>query len=125
LVILDVVNDGTSDQELEAEFHRLMIAGAHRLQREIGYNPTRFQQMVADHGGVEAARRVVNGPDASDGFTTLWETGKLTLSVEAHVLLPRFHALFTDQERRLARTRLERYDFDVQPFLDNLGDRLP
>ena len=35
-----------------------------------GYNPTRFNQMVAEHGGVEAARQLLRGRDASDGFTT-------------------------------------------------------
>jgi hypothetical protein len=41
------------------------------LKREIGYKPTRFIGMVSRHGGVEAARRLLSGPDASDGFTTV------------------------------------------------------
>jgi hypothetical protein len=116
---------GDDERAAGAEFHRLMVAGASRLEREVGYNPTRFQQMVAEHGGVEAARRVVRGPDASDGFTKLWETGRLALSVEAHVLLPRFTDLFTDLERRRARSRLERYGLDVNAFLTSVGDGLP
>jgi hypothetical protein len=36
----------------EQEFDLEMVRGSARLQREIGYNPTRFIQMVSDHGGV-------------------------------------------------------------------------
>lgn len=102
-----------------------MIDGSDRLQREIGYNPTRFRQMVAEHGGLGAARLLLDGPDASDGFTTLWEAQHLDLSVEAHVLLPRFEALFTPAERQAARRRLEDHGFDVDAFLQRVGDGLP
>jgi hypothetical protein len=81
--------------------------------------------MVGDHGGVGAAQRLLHGPDASDGFTTLWEARRLELSVEAHVLLPRFRALFTQRELRKARHRLEEHGFDVDAFLDRIGDGLP
>jgi hypothetical protein len=102
-----------------------MLDGCSRLQREIGYNPTRFRQMVADHGGVEAAKRLLQGPTTSDGFSTLWEAGRLHLSVEAFVLLPRFSELFTDSERAEARRRLDAHQFEVQRFLDQVGDDLP
>lgn len=65
-----------------------MLAGAERLKKEIGYNPTRFNQMVAEHGGPEAVRLLLKGRDASDGFTTLWEHGRLDMSCEAFALLP-------------------------------------
>jgi hypothetical protein len=55
----------------DPEFHQEMVHGAERLKREIGYNPTRVNQMVAEHGGPEAARQLLSGRDASDGFTTL------------------------------------------------------
>lgn len=102
-----------------------MIAGSDRLQREINYNPTRFRQMVADHGGVGASQHLLHGPDASDGFTTLWEANRLDLSVEAHVLLPRFAHLFTERERRTARFRLAEHGMDVDAFLHRIGDELP
>jgi hypothetical protein len=115
----------TADTGRAAEFTGLMIAGSDRLQREINYNPTRFRQMVADHGGVGAAQHLLNGPDASDGFTTLWEANRLELSVEAHVLLPRFTDLFTEGEKRTARYRLEEHGMDVDAFLGRVGDGLP
>jgi len=56
----------------ERELHREMVEGAETLNREIGYHPTRFNQMVAEDGGPEAARNLLTGRDASGGFTTLW-----------------------------------------------------
>lgn len=109
------MTDGAGPRdETSTEFTPLTIVGSDRLQREIDYNPTRFRQMVADYGGVGAARRLLRGPDASDGFTTLWEARRLDLSVEAHVLLPRFADLFTEQERQRARQRREEYCFHVE-----------
>jgi len=94
-----------------------MVEGADRLKREIGYNPTRFNQMVGEHGGPEAARQLLKGRDASDGFTTLWEAGPLEMSVEAVALLPWYEALFTSDERGAARRRLGEHRFDVDGFL--------
>jgi hypothetical protein len=94
-----------------------MVAGAARLKREIGYNPTRFIQMVGDVGGVEAARRLLGGPAASDGFTTLWEHRRLELSVEAVVLLPWYRDLFTEEELSTASERLVEHGFDVDRYL--------
>lgn len=112
-------------QGSEDEFTRLMLAGCDRLQREIGYNPTRFRQMVGDLGGVEAARRLLTGPLTSDGFSRLWESQRLHLSLEAHVLLPRFRDLFSLAEQAEARRRLEAHGFDVDSFVGSVGDGVP
>lgn len=69
--------------------------------------------MVGDRGGVDAAKQLLHGPP-SDGFTTLWEKGRLDLSVEYHVLDPEFSELFTEEERRIARDRLEQFGFDIE-----------
>ena len=103
--------------EAERAFHRDMVSGGEVLKREIGYNPTRFNQMVGEHGGVGAARLLLRGPDASEGFTTLWEHRRLDRSVEAHVLLPWYENLFTDEDRSVAKHRLEEHGFDVPGFL--------
>ncbi len=101
----------------EQAFHSEMLAGADRLKKEIGYNPTRFNQMVAEHGGPEAVRLLLNGRDTSDGFTTLWENGRLEMSCEAIVLLPWYEDLFGDDEKAVARRRLIEHDFDVDAFV--------
>lgn len=87
------------------------------LKREIDYNPARFHQMVLEHGGPEAASRLLAGTHVQLGLETLRWHGRLGESVEAHVLLPRFEPLFSDAERRIARSRLRDHGFDVDAFL--------
>lgn len=91
------------------------------LKREIGYDPTRWRQMLGTHGPVEAARRLLRGPDVSDGFTKLWEHGRLDFTVEWQVLA---HAsLFSDDERTLAYQRLKSYEAPVDKWLVERLDR--
>ena len=65
----------------------------------------------SDLGGLAAARRLLHTPTVSDGFTALWERGRLDLSVEALVLQERFRNLFTEQELERARERLAEYGY--------------
>ena len=74
---------------------------------EVGYTATRFIQMVAERGGVEAARHLIQASTPSDGFTTLVLANRLDLTVEHHLLRPEFDSLFSTEERRIARRRLE------------------
>lgn len=98
-----------ADAELEQQFHEAMLEIYRRAKVEAGYNASRFLQLVEAVGGVAAARQLVTGPP-SDGFTKLWEKGRLDLSVEAHVLRPEFASLFTDDVRRTAYERLRQFD---------------
>lgn len=99
--------------DAEQEFHEQMLDIYRVAKRDLSYNATRFLQMVAAQGGVAAARHLITGP-ASDGFTTLWEKGRLDLSVEALVLRPEYEDLFTDAERRLAAERLRQFGYRVE-----------
>ncbi|MFF8650525.1 hypothetical protein ACF06D_20130 [Streptomyces griseoluteus] len=103
--------------EAANRFHDDMRRGAERLKREIGYNPKRFAQMLGELGGVAAARQLLRGGNASDGFTTLWEARRLELSVEAFVLLPWYQHLFDEHHLDTARYRLSEHGFDVDRFL--------
>lgn len=100
----------------EDEFHEAMVQGPQQL-RTLGYVPTRFIQMVAELGGVGAAHSLLSGPNASDGFTTLWELGRLDMSVEATVLLPWYQELFSGEELARAQRRLADHQFDVDVFI--------
>ena len=103
--------DIASDQ-LERRFHRAMVGVYERAKAEAGYNATRFIQMVSEHGGLEAARMLLSSNQVSDGFTALWEAGRLDLTVEALILESEWLTLFTDQEREVARKRLRAYGFE-------------
>lgn len=89
-----------------------MVAVYKRAKQEAGYNATRFLQMLSEQGGVETAHQLLLASGVSDGFTALWQAGRLDLSVEHHVLLDEFNELFTEEERDIARHRLADYGFD-------------
>jgi hypothetical protein len=53
----------------------------------------------------------------SEGFTALWERGRLDLTVEALVHdHAEYHSLFTPEEHDMARRRLEEYKYP--PLID-------
>ena len=117
--------EGVVTTEAERHFHADMVSGADTLKREIGYNPTRFMQMVGEHGGVGAARVLLSGRDASDGFTTLWEHKRLDMSVEAFAQLPWYRPLFTELEISNAERRLVEHKFDVERFVRKADESWP
>jgi hypothetical protein len=109
----DIEEGSAQNGDLEQRFHRAMVGVYQRAKSEAGYNATRFLQMVAESGGLEAARTLLASTQVSDGFTALWEAKRLDLSVEALVLDSEWRDLFTDQERDVARRRLRDYGYEV------------
>jgi hypothetical protein len=96
---------------LERLFHKAMVRVYERAKSEAGYNATRFIQMVAEQGGVAAARVLIGSKAPSDGFVALWQARRLDLTVEALVLEPNWFDLFTAAEREAARQRLTDYGY--------------
>ena len=85
------------------------VGEAVRECHRIGYRPSYFQQMLSEFGAVVTAQKLINSATVSDGFTTLWEKGRLDLTVEAIALRPEFRDLFTAPELREAERRLKAY----------------
>ena len=104
-------------EKLEIEFNRNVARNIDELKSLLNYRPTRFIQMVANSGGLQAVKQLLRGSDASDGFTKLWEAKRLDLSMEALAVLPNYSNLFTNDEKDKARYRLEAYGFDLAEFL--------
>jgi hypothetical protein len=103
--------------KMEIAFHE-EIASATEQVRRLGVYPARNYQMLGEPGGgPEMARRLLSGPNASDGFTFLYNKGRLDLSVEAAVLLPWYEPLFTAEQRAVAQRRLLDHRFDIAAFL--------
>jgi hypothetical protein len=95
----------------QAEFHEAMV-NVYRLAKvECNYDATRFIQMVAAHGGLETAHRLLSDPNLQTGFVELWQCGRLDLTVEFLVLQPKWRDLFTDAECQNARQRLIAHGF--------------
>lgn len=97
---------------LEADFHKAMQGIVQRSIKDCGYNPRAFIEMLNQDGGVKAAKRLLAKQVPSDGFTTLWQHGRLDLSVEAVVLRPEFAPLFTLEERQKAWDWLAQHNWE-------------
>ena len=97
---------------LEKRFEQDMISIYTTAKKECGYNAVRFLQLVSEKGGLAAAKQLINKPEGTDGFTTLWEHHRLDLSVEAHVLKSEYAELFTEEEKNICRTRLKEFGYN-------------
>ncbi len=98
--------------KLELEFHQRMQQIYEQARTECGYTAARFLQMVADQGGVRAAKQLLTAEGYSEGLTRLWEEGRLDISMEAAVLEEPWRDLFTEEEIATARKRLEELGFE-------------
>jgi hypothetical protein len=113
-----------ADRRLARRFTDDLLDGCRVLATEYGYRPVQFERMVLEHGGVEAARRLLRGAGTAGGFALLWEKNQLARSSEATMLRPEYEALFTADERLLARRRLEEHGFDVDAHLKRVTAEL-
>jgi hypothetical protein len=109
--------------ELVQRFTGDMSRGVGELAR-LGYPATIFQRMLADHGVVEAARRLVLDPKPSYGLWRLRELNRLDASVEMWVLLPWYEPLFDQSIRDQAERKLQLLEVDVDRELRQLIARL-
>ena len=83
-----------------------------RAKTEVGYNATRYLQMLLQRRGVETAKLLLGANTVSEGYTALWELGRLDLTVEAMITEDaEWHELFTSEELATARDRLEEYGY--------------
>lgn len=99
-------------EDLEHLFDIAMMSIYHRAWDEANYKASRFHQMLCEHGGVDTAQILLLSKHVSEEYTALWEKKRLDLTVEALILEPRWHDLFTDADRDIARKRLQKYGYD-------------
>jgi hypothetical protein len=68
--------------------------------------------MLHERGGIATAKALINAAKPSDGYTALYERGRLDLTVEAVVVEnERWHILFTEDELEKATKRLLEYSY--------------
>jgi hypothetical protein len=66
---------------LSKQFDAAMFEIYRRAKLEAGYKATIFLRMINDRGGLATAKYLVNSPTPSDGYTHLYERGRLDLIV--------------------------------------------
>lgn len=101
----------TVTRAADGEFDQAMRSIYDRARGEANYHATYFLSMLAEHGSLATARKLLHAPTVSDGFAALWERGRLDLTVEALVVQPRFADLFAPAEIEIAGNRLGQFGY--------------
>lgn len=87
---------------IKVKFENELKEKSNIAKKECKYNPTYFNQMLAELGGVNTAKRLIEKAiktgNSSDGFTTLLLCNRLDLTMEASVIKEEFKDLFTLEE---------------------------
>ena len=116
---------------LEERFDVAMMDIYRRAKSEAKYDATCYFQMLGEHRGLKTARLLLHAEKESEGFTALWERGRLDLTVEALIHdHPEYHALFTREELEMARRLLEKYKYapvidPVEQFVGAFPSKVP
>ena len=94
------------------EFDQEMFRIYQRALSEAGYNATRFLHMLHEHRGLQTALILLHSPNVSEGYTALWERGRLDLTVEAVIHdNPKWHQLFEENDLDICAKRLKAYNY--------------
>ncbi|WP_313573975.1 phospholipase D family protein [Brevundimonas sp.] len=87
-------------------FHGAMVALCQRIFSETTYTPHYFRQMLDKETGLLVAKKLM-AKGVSDGFQSLFERGRLDLTVEAVVTDPEWSPLFDPSEVKRAGSVLK------------------
>jgi hypothetical protein len=98
--------------DLLKQFDQAMLTIYQRAKAEAKYTASIFFRMLGERGGLATAKYLINSDQPSEGYTRLFELGRLDLTVEAMVVEEnRWHTLFTQEEVAKARKRLADYRY--------------
>jgi hypothetical protein len=104
-------NAGSEREERLSEFTKAMLDIYRNAKKQASYDAKVFLGMVLDRGGYETAQYLIHTDKPSDGYTALYERGRLDLTVEALVVRPEWSDLFSEDDRERARDRLREYGY--------------
>ena len=97
--------------KLEQEYEEFCLEDLDECKR-LGYNPGYFLRMLEQYGAVEATRRLINSNKWPEGFTRLFEMGRLDLTLEAGIYdNPKFRTLFDEKTLAACEARLLEVDY--------------
>ena len=95
------------ERPIEDEFGAVMRQLALDCEVATGRRPHGLYTLMNKHGGVGAAHHLLNRRRLSRNFRRLAKIGRLDLAVEALALNPRWGDLFSEQQKTIARRRLD------------------
>ena len=92
--------------EMEDNFKRELLRAVDVCISRCRYRPSYFLQMLENYGAVGTAVKLVTANKFREGFTKLWELGRLDLSAEAIMLRSPYRQLFSKEVLDKASERL-------------------
>ena len=108
-------SEGENMSDVIKQFDQAMLTIYLRAKSEAKYTASIFFNMLNSKGGLATAKYLINSDQPSDGYTHLYERGRLDLTVEAMIVEDkRWHSLFTADELARARKRLEDYRYTLK-----------
>lgn len=93
--------------ELKSNFERELLKAVETCINLYGYRPTYFLRMLENYGPVNTATQLATANKFHEGFTKLWELGRLDLTVEAIMLRDPHRELFPKEVLAKASSRLK------------------
>ena len=81
-----------------------ILESVETAKRELGYNPTRFFQMVRQYGVYDSMKKLIAKREPAEGYITLLLNDRKELSIEFHVV--KYAELFGDDEVRYCKELL-------------------
>jgi hypothetical protein len=103
-------------KDLLAAFDVAMLHIYQRAKSEADYTAAIFLRMLNDRRGLATAKYLINCSKLSDGYTQLYERGRIDLTVEVLVVEdPKWHELFSPEEIAAAAARLRKYGYNPKP----------
>lgn len=97
--------------EIEA-FDEAMFNIYRRALSKAGYKAARFLDMLHEFRCLETAKKLIHATTVSEGYTALWERGRLDLTADAVIHdNPRWHPLFSAEELKICNDRLKDYEY--------------
>ncbi len=100
-------------EQLSQEFTKAMKKIYTRERDELGRNSVRFLEMINNDGGLKTAKKLLK-TESSEGFAFLLIRNRLDISMEAIIAEYDWGPLFTSEEKRIARQRLEDCNYKVR-----------
>ncbi|MCL6579976.1 MAG: hypothetical protein K6T73_11480, partial [Candidatus Bathyarchaeota archaeon] len=99
------------NKEIEKELEQEFLKASFLCKNRYKYNPTRFLQMLERGGPIKTAVGLVMAPTYHEGFTKLWQLGRLDLTVEAIILQEPYNQLLSQEILNTARSKLEKIGY--------------
>ncbi len=101
----------TEHAALAQRFENEMKDLYHRRLKEMRYNAGYLRSLIAQYGGLDAARRIIAIEEPSEGLTKLALAEHLELSVQWLMLEPHYASLFIADELRTAWDQLNEWHY--------------